>query len=156
MWFRNPMDRQINQVTEFHQRIGESVSKHPCLLQNNSPADIVISERLRAIVHLFVEGQEPPSQLARRALMAVEELAEWIEAHASGDLVAAADALGDRLYVLMGDAVATGMPAEDIFDEVHRSNLTKATANRATGKGIKGDDFKSPNLQTIIARKLSC
>lgn len=54
------------------------------------------------------------------------------------------------------DRIRNGTQREDIFDEVHRSNLIKAIANRATGKGIKGDDFKSPNLQTIIARKLSC
>ena len=64
-------------------------------------------------------------QLLSRAAMAVEELGEWIFAHADTDLVAAADSLADRFYVLLGDAVATGLPLGRLFEAVHRSNMTK-------------------------------
>lgn len=66
--------------------------------------------------------------------MAVGELAEWIEALNDDDFNAA-DAWADRTMVLIGDAVATGLPAEPLLDEVHRSNLRKAVANWQTGKG---------------------
>ena len=39
--------------------------------------------------------------------------------------MAAADAWEDRAYVLFGDAVATGILTAALFDEVHRSNMTK-------------------------------
>jgi predicted HAD superfamily Cof-like phosphohydrolase len=71
------------------------------------------------------------------------EESKWLySSRTAGDLVAAADAWGDRLYVLLGDAVAAGLPAERILDEVHRSNMTKAVrASTATGKGKKAAAF---------------
>ncbi len=63
-----------------------------------------------------------------RAAMVLEELAEWLYAHANPNLVKAADAIGDRLYVLLGDAVATGLPLEDLFIEVHRSTMSKLSS----------------------------
>jgi hypothetical protein len=40
--------------------------------------------------------------LVSRLCLALEELAEWGEAHAAGDPVAAADAWGDRMYTARG------------------------------------------------------
>ena len=57
--------------------------------------------------------------------MAVEELGEWLAANGKSDLPGAADALGDRLYVLLGDAVATGIPLPEVFEAVHESNWSK-------------------------------
>ena len=88
-----------------------------------------------------------PGDLPSRLCLAVEELAEWVEAHSSGDLVAAADAWGDRMYVLLGDAVASGMPVDDIFQEVHRSNMTKLPCAGVTNnKGIKGRTYTPPSI----------
>ncbi|TWU10512.1 Phosphoribosyl-ATP pyrophosphohydrolase [Allorhodopirellula heiligendammensis] len=88
--------------------------------------------------------------MTRRALMAVEELAEWIEAHGEDDLVAAADAWADRMTVLLGDAVATGMPVEPLLDEVHRSNMTKLAADEQTGKGAKREGYERPNIHQVL------
>lgn len=78
--------------------------------------------------------------------MAIEELAEWIEAHCHQDEAAAADAIGDRLYVLLGDAVATGLNVESILDDVHRSNMGKVAINPQSGKAIKGDRYQPPKF----------
>ncbi len=121
------MEKQLNQVVEFHRKIGETVAESATLLQHDAELDAELARSLRQIVDSFNRADSPTIQLSRRALMAVEELAEWIEAHVAGDIVEAADALGDRLYVLLGDAVAAGLPLERVFDEVHRSNLTKAS-----------------------------
>jgi predicted HAD superfamily Cof-like phosphohydrolase len=83
--------------------------------------------------------------------MAVEELAEWIEAHVASDLTAAADAWADRAYLLFGDAVATGLGTEALFDEVHRSNMTKAPVNPATGKAVKSDGYLAPVISLDAA-----
>ena len=148
------MKRQLQLVREFHQRIGETVTESPTLLQHDAECDAELARSLRQIVDSFNRADSLTTQLSRRALMAVEELAEWIEAHVAGDIVEAADAISDRLYVLLGDAVATGLPLERIFDEVHRSNLTKASRAPTTGKGIKGDDFLSPELDHLLGKKL--
>ena len=108
---------------------------------------------LRELIATATSPGQSLSHLNRRALMAIEELAEWIEAHLEGDRVAAADAIGDRLYVLLGDAVATGLPVLEIFDEVHQSNMTKRRQEQSTGKGVKGKDFRSPNLQSHLEPK---
>jgi hypothetical protein len=72
-------------------------------------------------------------------------------AHFAGDLVAAADAFGDRPYVLLGDAVAASLPAAAIFAEIHRSNMTKAGPSASgNGKGSKGAAFMPPQLGGLL------
>jgi predicted HAD superfamily Cof-like phosphohydrolase len=86
-----------------------------------------------------------------RAAMAIEELAEWLRAHAQQDLTAAADAIGDRLYLLLGDAVAAGLPLAEIFRSVHNSNMTKMSGVRTgVGKAVKGRNLCRPEIETIL------
>lgn len=144
------MEKQLNQVAEFHRKIGETVAQSPKLLDHNADLDRDLARSLRQTVDSFNRHDNPKTQLTRRALMAVEELAEWIEAHDEDDLTAAADAWADRMTVLLGDAVATGMPAEPLLDEVHRSNMTKVAANAKTGKGTKSKTYSPPNLTRIL------
>ena len=74
---------------------------------------------------------------ARRAALRVgllaEELQELRDALAARDVVEVADALADLQYVLLGTAHEFGMGAcfAELFDEVHRSNMTKACADAA-------------------------
>ncbi len=80
----------------------------------------------------------------------LEELAEFVEAHAQGNVTAMLDAVGDRLYVLLGDALATGTPLEQVFMEVHRSNLTKVGAGcTAGGKARKAEGYSAPQLGNL-------
>lgn len=144
------MKRQLQLVQEFHRKIGETVSESPKLLQHDAEVDADLAGSLRQVVEAYNQSDSPKTQLTRRALMAVEELAEWIEAHDEDDLTAAADAWADRMTVLLGDAVATGMPAEPLLDEVHRSNMTKVAANAKTGKGTKSETYSPPNLTRIL------
>jgi predicted HAD superfamily Cof-like phosphohydrolase len=51
-----------------------------------------------------------------------EELIEFSCASTRGEI---ADALGDLLYVVVGSAVTYGIDLEPVFDEIHRSNMTK-------------------------------
>ncbi|MGM0488023.1 MAG: phosphoribosyl-ATP diphosphatase, partial [Planctomycetota bacterium] len=67
-----------------------------------------------------------------------------------GDLVGAADAWADRAYVLFGDAVASGLPAGELFAEVHRSNMSKDLVADGTGKATKGTNYRPPNLVSIL------
>ena len=57
-----------------------------------------------------------------------EELEEMKEAIEKGDVVEVADALADLQYVLSGAVLEFGMgdKFEKLFEEVHRSNMSKA------------------------------
>lgn len=66
--------------------------------------------------------------------------------------IGTADALGDLLVVVLGAAVACGIDLEPIFQEIHRSNMTKFIDGykREDGKWIIGPSYSPANLQPII------
>lgn len=72
------------------------------------------------------------------------------------NLVAIADALADLTYVVLGAATAFGIDLEPIFEEVHKSNMTKLIdgAFRADGKYVKGPSYTPANLTPIIQAQL--
>jgi predicted HAD superfamily Cof-like phosphohydrolase len=79
-----------------------------------------------------------------------EELDEYLDAE--GDLTGIADALADLLYVVLGTAVAHGIELQPIFDEVHRSNMTK-DVERQPGKPLKptkGATFQHPRIPELL------
>lgn len=92
----------LNQVAEFH-----TTFKHP-ILENP-----VIPAKQRANL---------------RISLLAEELKELQEAVENDDLVEVADALCDLQYVLAGaiHEFGLGRKFKTLFDEVHRSNMSKA------------------------------
>lgn len=140
----------LNNVTEFHRRIGAWVASRPMLLPCEQDEAEKFALQLRGLLESCRSTGAAADTLICRLALELEELAEWVEAHAAGDLVAAADGWGDRLYVLLGDAVATGLPGDAIFDEVHRSNMTKATTNDRFGKATKDCTFQEPHISDLI------
>ena len=122
------------------------------------PSDLV-SEALRAQGYLL--GRHPtlgdPEQQRLWTTLLREEVSEVEEAIAEGDLTALADALGDVLYVAYGASLVFGLPIREVFEEIHRSNMTKVGPDgkrrvRADGKVMKGDQFDPPRLGEILAR----
>ena len=92
-----------------------------------------------------------------RIRMFLEELEEYRAAVNNHDIVEIADALTDMLYVLLGTFIAHGLQdiAEELFDEVHRSNMSKLDEQgkpifRTDGKVLKSDRFSDPDLRSII------
>lgn len=84
-----------------------------------------------------------------------EELKEFILAHAEGDLTEAADGLIDLAYVVMGTAVMMGLPWEELWDEVQRTNMKKrrgTTDRSAKLDCIKPPGWKPPDLESILRR----
>ena len=88
-----------------------------------------------------------------------EEVLELLQASAKGDAVGVADAITDCLYILYGTALEWGLGDKlpDLFDEVHRSNMSKLDANgkplyREDGKIIKGENYTPPHLKDIVWR----
>jgi predicted HAD superfamily Cof-like phosphohydrolase len=122
----------IHQVQQFHEAFGLPVAPRPT-------ADV------------------PTDLLALRARLLEEELEEYKAAAAAGDIVAVADALTDLAYVLFGTYLTHGLQdvAEPLFDEVHRSNMSKLDEQgrpvyREDGKVLKSALFSAPDLAIVL------
>lgn len=138
-------------VRQFHDRMNAPRADTPTLLPCDVHDAIEFASRLADFAsEARHRGTTTNDVLLLRAAMAMEELAEWLAAHAEGGLVAVADAWADRAYVLFGDAVATGLPAAELFAEVHRSNMTKEPDPLGTGKAIKGASYLPPNISALL------
>lgn len=143
----------VRLVREFHHQIKAPVSAGtPQLLSSDPARASIFSQRLADLSREMADAaSNGKDQLLGRAAMAIEELGEWLEAHSKGDLVAAADALADRLYILLGDAVSTGLPLDLLFLEVHRSNLSKLShVKTGHGKGAKGPSYVRPEITKVL------
>jgi predicted HAD superfamily Cof-like phosphohydrolase len=140
------MQKQIDSVREFHRHVGAAVAAEPRLLGHDKVVCAEVARALRSLCGARGETTTKADELLGRVRMELEELAEWIESHVADDLVKVADAWADRCYLLFGDAVATGLPVEEVFREVHRSNMTKSAAHPSTGKAVKSDRYVAPSI----------
>ena len=129
----NKQLKQLSQVRDFHSAFG-----HPVGLEPKFPN----SDRCALRIHLINEEAE-----------------EFSEAVMKQDIVEAADAICDLLYVIYGAALEFGLGGrlEEMFDEVHRSNMSKLDdkgrpITRADGKTMKSLNFTPPDLKSIINR----
>ena len=127
------MEKQIAAVEDFHQAYHVPV-------QNSPKASISMD-----IIEL------------RHRLMA-EENQEYLDAAKDGDLVEVADALGDMMYILAGTMISHGMQnmIDAVFDEIHRSNMSKLGDEgqplyREDGKVMKGPNYFKPDIQSNLS-----
>lgn len=86
-----------------------------------------------------------------------EELKEIRQAIVNHNLNNLAKELADELYVLLGTALAFGLGDrfEKIFDEVHRSNMSKLDERgqpiiRPDGKVLKSARYTEADLSSLI------
>lgn len=125
------MKKQLNKVAEFHKAFN----------QEDSVTTIVYPNGGYNIRHNLMK----------------EENEEYLEACVKGDVIEIADALGDQLYILCGTILKHGMQniIEDVFDEIHRSNMSKLGENgmpllRDDGKILKGPGYTKPELKQFF------
>jgi predicted HAD superfamily Cof-like phosphohydrolase len=97
----------LNQVAEFHKTF-----KHPIVAEPAIPSK---------------------ERCALRVALLAEEVKELQDAINDNDMVEIADALCDIQYVLAGAILEFGLGEKfkQLFDEVHRSNMSKACKNEA-------------------------
>ncbi len=88
-----------------------------------------------------------------------EENDEYLDACKNKDIVEIADALGDQLYILCGTILKHGLQhkIEEVFDEIHRSNMSKLDEQgkpifREDGKVLKGNGYFKPDIKKILDR----
>ncbi len=126
------MKKQLEQLLQFQRAYNSTINSKPTLISED---DYTLRYRL---------GKE--------------ELIEYFDACKDGDLIEVADALADQLYILLGTMISHGMQdvIEDIFDEVHRSNMSKLgedgkPIHREDGKVLKGPNYSPPNVSKYLA-----
>lgn len=123
----------FEKVAEFHRAVG-----HPVRTSPSCDTDVV-----------------PYHEQALRYNLIREELEEYLRAIADGDLVAIADSLTDLLYVVAGSFLVFGLDPMALFNEVHRSNMSKVSSGyrvRDDGKIVKGPDYSPPDILSVIRR----
>lgn len=95
----------------------------------------------------------PYHQCHHRIKFMEEELTEFKDAAAAGDLAGQADALIDLVYVAMGTAVQMGLPWEELWADVHRANMEKerGESRRSKVDVIKPPGWVGPQTEAILA-----
>lgn len=125
-----------------------------------------VSEFMRMSDHPILDKPQIPSKerCDLRVELIQEELDELIEAIVNGDVVEAADAHCDLLYVVLGSANEFGLNSrlEALFNEVHRSNMSKACNTHSEAIGtLKHYEEKGTLCQIVehedkyLVRRLS-
>jgi predicted HAD superfamily Cof-like phosphohydrolase len=98
-----------------------------------------------------------------RTAFMMEELREFIEAHARGDLPDMADSLADLVWVALGTAHYLRVPFDEVWSEVYRANMEKRPwregdpvkpRNLATqGEVVKPENWRGPDVQQVLYRR---
>ena len=92
-----------------------------------------------------------------RARIMKEEVNEWLESAIYNDSIdKRAKELADILYAVFGTIIHEGLQdhIERVFDEVHKSNMSKLgpdgkPVKRHDGKVMKGPNYKEPDLSFL-------
>lgn len=164
--FRGELDRDLAQLrvrtlTEQRRRALERA-----VVAEERAADLEASDVFRLVqtmVEAFGQPVEDELQLeidpetqSLRIVLLMEEVREYVQAEQARDIVEIADALGDILVIVLGTALAYGIPLRAVVEEIHRSNMTKvdpetgAVELRADGKVLKPATYEPPRLGRVL------
>ena len=107
------MQRELKLVEEFHKKFKVLVSDKPSLI--------------------------PKDRSSNRYGLMRDEVEEYLKGVQSGDLENIAKELADILYTVYGTILEHGLQdiIEEIFEEVHRSNMSKDYHQYKMVKGLK-------------------
>lgn len=101
----------------------------------------------------------PEAEAMLRYNLLKEENDEYLEACKNGDVVEIADALGDLLYITFGTILRHGLQhkIEEVFDEIHRSNMSKLDKEgrpifREDGKVLKSELYFRPDIKAVLEK----
>lgn len=117
------MKRELNLVKAFHIKFDSGVSEKPTLI--------------------------PEDRSTHRYRMMKDEVEEYLKGVEQGDLVNIAKELADILYTVYGTIIEHGLEdkIEDIFAEVHRSNMSK---DYHEYKMVKGEGYVKANVKQFF------
>lgn len=146
-------------VREFHVKHGFALDSELFTQLKDSQSDGLLNtlgQQLiglsRDILELGMKDQAERGDVrVYRSHLLLEELGETFIKMARGDETGVADGLGDLKYVLEGTAEAFSIPLDEVTEEIHRSNMTKAVRNnRLDRMRDKGPDYTPPNIAAAI------
>lgn len=117
------MKKQLSLVTSFHKKFRAPVAKKPTLI--------------------------PEDRIALRYQLMKEEVDEYASGAKKGDIQNVAKELADILYSVYGTILEHGLQdtIEAIFQEVHRSHMTKEYNQY---KMIKGTKYKEADIKKFF------
>lgn len=122
----------FEKVQEFHEAMG--------LERNVWPPDRTLAALREGLIY------EEHVELA-------DEIAPAVYGAGPVDKRKIAKELADVLYVVYGTADAFGIDIDRVFEEVHRSNMSKLVdgkpLKREDGKVLKGPNYTPPNLEFV-------
>lgn len=152
------MSKASEQVKEFHKAFSVEDAEKPTI-----PSLDRRIMRARLIVEEVFEFLEASGlSLKMLSTLSSKNATFYIVPMVSGlnyvtpNIVEAADALADIKYVVEGAALTWGIPLDEVFDEVHRSNMSKVPEDgviikREDGKVLKPPTYSPPNIHPILA-----
>jgi predicted HAD superfamily Cof-like phosphohydrolase len=128
-------------MSKLHEKIKSVAEFHDVFKIGNADAVKLIDERDYTLRYNLIK----------------EENEEYLDACKNGDIVEIADALGDQLYILFGTILKHGLEhkIEEVYDEIHRSNMSKLDENglpifREDGKILKSNLYFKPDIKSIL------
>ena len=118
----------------------------------NDAQQMVLEFHTEFDIHVAAQPTVPDeSTRTLRTRLIQEEFDELQEALMAKDLPAIAKELADLLYVVYGTAVSCGIDMEPVFQEVHRSNMSKVGGyKRDDGKWVKPPTYSPAEVGTIL------
>lgn len=137
------MVEQLKQLREFQTKFRSIVNNKPTLLTEE--------------------------EFELRYKLSKEELDEYLEACKNEDIVEVADAIVDRIFLALGDAICHGLGdiLPELFEEVVASNMSKLDddgepvingekgvldTTRPLGKILKSNNYFKPRIKEIIEK----
>lgn len=95
-----------------------------------------------------------PAFVVERFRFLMEELDEFLLAGINGDIVKAADGLGDIIYSALGAMHIMGLPTNAIWNAIHQANMQKvgASTERMVYDAVKPTGWAGP--ETEIAKAI--
>lgn len=85
-----------------------------------------------------------------------EEFFELAQGIRNFDMVETADACADLIWVIEGLCLSLGIPLQQVWDEVARSNMSKCIngklIKREDGKVLKPDTYSPPDIKSILTK----
>ena len=101
----------------------------------------------------MVPATPAPDRVRLRLNIMSEEWTELLDSIGQDDHVGIADACADLIVTVLGTAAEYGIPFDDVWTEVHRSNMAKAGGPvRPDGKRLKPEGWQPPRIAELLAK----